>query len=135
TYAKKSSRNGPQSAMNVRPRPIAIAITSRARTTHSGSMEMPRQIITPKITARYMTLPIKSAPGLRASDRVGLAGSDNRHRRDLHGRREGQGVRADGHACVLAGCSEHLDEEVGGAVEDLGLVAKALRRQHETEDL
>ena len=31
---------------------MAIAITSRARITHSGSIEMPRQSITPKMTAR-----------------------------------------------------------------------------------
>src|ERR1700730_16551593 len=98
--------------MKDRPRPRATAMTSNASTTHSGSIEIPRHSITPKISAKYRTLATRMRRGLRGSARSALAGADNRDRSNLDRYGQGQGIRAQCGSRMLAGLAKHLDEEI-----------------------
>src|SRR4029077_13155984 len=113
---------------------MAIAITPSASTTHCGSIETPRHSITPKMSARYTMLPMSSAPGRRTTARTSR-GAGNRHRCDLHGRREGQRIGAERRARVLAGLPEDFDQKLGRAVDDFGLIPEAIRGEHEAHQL
>src|SRR4029077_617492 len=127
SYARNRTRKGSQSTTKLRPRPSAMAMSNSASTTHSGSIEMPRHSITPKMRARYAAPPTRMR-----RDRVGrsrsrcLPGSDNRDRRDLDSDRERKCVGAKGGARVAAGVAEHLDQKIRGRVHDLGLFAEVV---------
>src|SRR4029077_10199480 len=121
--------------MNDLPRPSATAITSSASTTHSGSIEMPRQSITPKISARYTTLPTTISRGLRAVARSTSACADNNYCCNLDRYREGQCVGAERGARMPARVAEHFDQQDGGAVDHLRLIAEVIGREHETNQL
>src|ERR1700730_11603779 len=121
--------------MKDRPRPRATAMTSRASTTHSGSIEIPRHSITPKISAKYRTLPMRMRRGRRGSTRSALAGADNRDRCNLDRHGQGQGVRTHRGSRVLAGLAKHVDQQIRGAVDDFRLVAEVIGRKHESDQL
>src|ERR1700682_5760967 len=135
SYAKKRSKNGAQSPMKLRPRPRATAMTSSASSVHSGSIETPRQSITPKISARYTTLPISSRRGRRRRWGRTSDGADNCHRRDLDRHRKRKCIRAERRPRVAAGLAEHLHQQVGRSVQHPGLVAESVRREDEADDL
>src|SRR5712692_6460657 len=112
--------------INDRPRPSATAIRSNASTTHSGSIEIPRHNMTPKISARYMTLLTRISRGRRASTRSASAGADNRHRCHLDSYGKTQSFCPARDPGVPASLAEHIHDQIRRAVDDLRLIAEVI---------